>query len=184
MATRPPDPVQAAVTDFAGPARGLSVLVVEDEPSIAMFLVRALGAEGHTVDVATSGSEVVGRTDLDGYDIVLLDMKMSGLGGSEVFDYIRQLPGDLAARVIFSTGDVANIETQEFIERTGNPVQALYARGADGYDSPLSGRVNGRLGPAVLESIGVPHTGIFERQRPRPSTGSISRSDSRPLRSR
>jgi two-component system NtrC family sensor kinase len=62
------------------------------------------------------------RTDLDTYDLVLLDMKMPGIDGAELFDRLRQLPGDIASKVVFLTGDTANIATQEFIERTGSPV--------------------------------------------------------------
>ena len=102
--------------------RSLRVLVVDDEPAIGGFLKRTLTDHGHTVDYASSGFEVVDRTDLDTYDLLLLDMKMPGIDGAELFDHLRHLPGDIASKVLFLTGDPANIATQEFIERTGSPV--------------------------------------------------------------
>ena len=98
------------------------VLVVDDEPAVAGLLRRTLAGEGHSVDVASRGSNVVGRSDLDSYDLILLDIKMPGLGGEALFDHMRQLPGGVSSRIVFVTGDTANITTQEFIQRTGNPV--------------------------------------------------------------
>ena len=49
---------------------------------------------------------------------------MPGVGGAALFDYIRHLPGEVASRVVFVTGDTANIETQQVVGRTGNPMLA------------------------------------------------------------
>jgi CheY-like chemotaxis protein/anti-sigma regulatory factor (Ser/Thr protein kinase) len=120
----PEDSVGDREADSSPDGAGLRILVVDDEPAIAGFLSRALSDQGHVVDLAASGLEVVGRTDLDIYDLLLLDMKMPGIGGAELFENLRQLPGDIISRVVFVTGDTASITTQEFIERTGNPVLA------------------------------------------------------------
>ena len=91
---------------------------------IAEFLARVLSEQGHSIDTATSGSEVIGRANLGSYDLILLDMKMPGAGGAAVFDYIRQLPGEVTSKVVFVTGDTASIDTQEFVASTGNPMLA------------------------------------------------------------
>ena len=101
------------------PAR---LLVVDDEPAVADFIARTLGEMGHTVDIAVDGNEVVGRTDLDEYSLILLDVKMPGVGGIELYDHLRQLPGDLTSKVVFVTGDAADADTRAFLEQTGNLV--------------------------------------------------------------
>ena len=112
----------AAVTSTRSPLTSARLLVVDDEPAVAEIIARTLGELGHTVDIAGDGTEVVGRTDLDEYSLFLLDVKMPGIGGMELYDYMRQLPGDLASRVVFVTGDTADVDTREFLEKTGNPV--------------------------------------------------------------
>jgi DNA-binding response OmpR family regulator len=56
----------------------MNILVVEDEPLMADFLKRGLGAEGHVVTHAK-----------DGYDIILLDVMLPGRSGLDVCEAIR-----------------------------------------------------------------------------------------------
>ncbi len=60
---------------------GIRVLVVEDDPAIADFLVRALREEGYTVEHAADGH--AGRQRLTGetWDVVLLDRSLPGPDG-------------------------------------------------------------------------------------------------------
>ena len=102
----------------------MRILVVEDEPTVLEFLVRSLVEEGHDVESAASGSAVITRKDLDTFDAILLDIKMPGLSGSALFDYIRQIPGSVSSKVVFVTGDTLNIKTREFIDATGNALLA------------------------------------------------------------
>ena len=118
----PESPEEPAVR--GGRPEGMRVLVVEDEELVADVIARAIGYDGHRVDVAASGSEVVGRGDLDLYDLILMDMKMPGVDGAGLYEYLRGVRGDLTSRIVIVTGDTASIETQEFIQRTGSPVLA------------------------------------------------------------
>ena len=106
------------------PSRALKILVVEDEPLVADVMMRSLIQHGHQVDWASSGTEVVGWEGLQTYDLVLLDVKMPGIGGVAVFDHLRTVSEDIVSKVVIVTGDVASIETQEFIQRSGSPVLA------------------------------------------------------------
>ena len=96
----------------------LHVLVVDDEVAVGELVKRTLEEEGHQVDVARDGAEALRMIHLDDFDAVLLDMKMPGLGGPEVFNCIKSLRPEIAARVLFMTGDVASSDTKEFIEST------------------------------------------------------------------
>ena len=112
----------AAATSTGSIFTSAKLLVVDDEPAVADIIARTLGELGYTVDIAGDGTEVVGRTDLDEYSLFLLDVKMPGIGGMELYDYMHQLPGDLTSKVVFVTGDTADLDTRQFLERTGNLV--------------------------------------------------------------
>lgn len=96
----------------------LKVLAVDDERSVTMLLNRALTAQGHDVDIANDGAEALRMIFLNEYDAILLDVRMPGLGGSEVFRSIQVLRPDLAGRVLFITGDTVSPDTRTFLEQT------------------------------------------------------------------
>ena len=96
----------------------LKILAVDDERSVTMLLNRALVAQGHDVDVAHDGAEALRTIFLNDYDAILLDVRMPGLGGPEVFRSIEVLRPDLADRVLFITGDTVSPDTRTFLEQT------------------------------------------------------------------
>ncbi len=96
----------------------LKILAVDDERSVTMLLNRALMAQGHDVDIAHDGAEALRTIFLNEYDAILLDVRMPGLGGPEVFRSIEVLRPDLADRVLFITGDTVSPDTRMFLEQT------------------------------------------------------------------
>ncbi len=76
------------------------VLVVEDEDSISEPLAYMLRKEGYDVVVATTGPAGLEAFDRDGADLVLLDLMLPGLPGTEV---CRQLRTRSAVPVIMLT---------------------------------------------------------------------------------
>ena len=66
------------------------VLVVEDEPSYRETLAYMLGREGFEVVEAADGAEGLAAYDRSGADIVLLDLMMPGIPGTEVCRQLRQ----------------------------------------------------------------------------------------------
>jgi DNA-binding response OmpR family regulator len=60
------------------------VLVVEDEVVMAQAVAAGLRRCGHVVDIATDGEDALEKTDLLGYDLVLLDRDLPGIHGDEV----------------------------------------------------------------------------------------------------
>jgi two-component system response regulator RegX3 len=65
------------------------VLVVEDEESFSDALAYLLRSEGFEVAIATTGPEALEAFDRDGADLVLLDLMLPGLNGTEVCRAIR-----------------------------------------------------------------------------------------------
>lgn len=132
-----PTPVADRVTDLGrveAPLASASadlvarILVVDDEleiaESLADFLVRR---EGYTVNIARDGPQAKSFLESTAgsnaeVDLVLLDMRMPGLSGLEVLDWIRNHPDLRYTRVVLLTAAASNDEK----------VQALSA-GADDY---------------------------------------------------
>ena len=65
------------------------VLVVEDEESYSDALAYMLRKEGFEVAIATTGPDALTEFDRNGADIVLLDLMLPGLPGTEVCRQIR-----------------------------------------------------------------------------------------------
>ncbi|PZR51608.1 DNA-binding response regulator [Xylanimonas oleitrophica] len=66
------------------------ILVVEDEESYRDPLTYQLTREGFDVVEAASGTEALERFDAEGADLVLLDLMLPGLSGTEVCRQLRQ----------------------------------------------------------------------------------------------
>lgn len=70
----------------------MRIFLAEDETAIAGFLKEGLEEEGFAVDVATNGREALemAMTNLNEYDIMLLDWMMPGMSGIEICRSIRK----------------------------------------------------------------------------------------------
>jgi two-component system response regulator RegX3 len=66
------------------------VLVVEDEESFSDALSYMLRREGYEVAVAATGNDALATFDRSGADLVLLDLMLPGLSGTEVCRSLRQ----------------------------------------------------------------------------------------------
>jgi two-component system copper resistance phosphate regulon response regulator CusR len=70
----------------------MRIFLAEDETAIAAFLKDGLEEEGFAVDVATNGRAALemAMTNLNEYDIMLLDWMMPGVSGIEICRSIRK----------------------------------------------------------------------------------------------
>jgi Response regulator containing CheY-like receiver, AAA-type ATPase, and DNA-binding domains len=80
----------------------IQVLVVDDEKIMQDSLFRILIKEGYEVKTASSGEEAVEKFDCESFDIVLLDIKMPGIGGIETLRRIKEM--DPAITILIVTG--------------------------------------------------------------------------------
>lgn len=80
---------------------GMHILVIEDEPEIADFIVRGLREEGMTVEATENGLDGLYRLRAGAWDMVLLDGWLPGLDGLEVLRRFRQQ--DTKTPVLFLT---------------------------------------------------------------------------------
>lgn len=65
------------------------ILIVEDEKSFSEPLSFLLGKEGYQVEVAADGNEALIKFEKSGADLVLLDLMLPGMPGTEVCRQIR-----------------------------------------------------------------------------------------------
>lgn len=66
------------------------ILIVEDEESFSDPLSYLLGREGFEVEVVDNGADAVAVFDRSGADLILLDLMLPGMSGTEVCRRIRQ----------------------------------------------------------------------------------------------
>ena len=96
----------------ATPGRRLSILCAEDNPYGRVILNTILSEIGHHADFVGSGEEALAALPR-GYDVVLMDVTLPGIGGLDAARRIRALPGAAGATPIIGisgrsdTGDEA-----------------------------------------------------------------------------
>jgi two-component system NtrC family sensor kinase len=129
----PPSPAAVPERVAAVPAGGAAaspgsrprVLLIDDERSIRLALGRFMRRKGWEVDEAEDGASAVALLEVappDGYDLVVTDLRMPGMSGFEVHDWLAEHRSDLFNRLVIATGDVASQPVREFLSRITRPV--------------------------------------------------------------
>lgn len=89
------------------------ILYVEDEPdirTIAEIALRDIG--GFILETCSSGTEAIEKAEAFEPDLILLDVMMPGMDGSETLARLRQLKATATIPAIFMT---AKIQPQEVV---------------------------------------------------------------------
>jgi two-component system NtrC family sensor kinase len=115
------EPEDLAAPPARAPLAGGRVLVVDDEPQILHFMRATLEAWGHQVETAADGEEALSRALAGRFDIIITDVRMPRLGGRELFERLRHEAPEVAARVVFATGDTVRDDTMAFLAGSGRP---------------------------------------------------------------
>jgi heavy metal response regulator len=68
----------------------MRILVVEDHEKVAQFIKKGLQEQGYAVDVVTRGDEVLYMTQLNPYDLIVLDVMLPGQDGVSVTRDLRK----------------------------------------------------------------------------------------------
>ena len=107
-----------SITEETAPVKAANILVVDDEPSVLKFLCRTLEGQGYNVDGVQDAKEVLLKLRNGGYDLILLDIKLPGMSGIELYKHMQRREPSLAKKVVFITGDVMGGDTRSFLSRT------------------------------------------------------------------
>ena len=97
---------------------GQKILVVDDEPVVLEFIRDALVGEGYVVETMNSAEPALAMIRKKEYSLILLDIKLPGMSGIEVYKYIQQESPSLVEKIVFITGDIMGPDTKEFLSRT------------------------------------------------------------------
>ena len=100
------------------PVTAANILVVDDEPFILKFLCRTLKGQGYNVDGVQDAKEALLKLRNGDYDLILLDIKLPGTSGIELYKHMQKREPSLAKKVVFITGDVMGGDTRNFLSRT------------------------------------------------------------------
>ena len=88
-------------------ATGPRILVVDDEPKIRDFIVRALSAAGYAIDTACDGADGLRRALAGGYSLVILDLVMPEMDGRQMLTSLRRRYPGQPVLVLSCLTDVA-----------------------------------------------------------------------------
>ena len=105
----------ANINDFPGGTE--TILIVDDQETILDFLIEALQMLGYSVLLAENGQDAIEIYEANpgAVDLVLMDMIMPKVGGSEAFTRIREI--DPNAKILLSSGFVNEEDIQHLLEQ-------------------------------------------------------------------
>jgi len=148
LQSQPPLAVAADAPALAVVGGRERILLVDDEAAIRDVTARMLESAGYQVRAVASGELAIEayRQDEAGFELVLMDMSMPGMGGRKAM--LAIMAGDPAARVLIASGYAAD-----------GQVQAALEGGAVGYVAKPFRRTE--LLAAVRAALEGGQTGVF-----------------------
>ena len=81
-------------------------LVVDDEPGVCAAVQAILETEAIAAETCTSSTQAAGLIKGDGYDLVILDLKMPEMDGMELYEDVRESSPDSIYIIITAYGTV------------------------------------------------------------------------------
>jgi CheY-like chemotaxis protein len=100
----------------------LPVLLIEDEPAVMAYVRAALERSGYSVVCTESGAEGLRLLASEKFLGVVSDMRTpGGVDGADVHAWLAKNCPQLAQRIVFITGDIANEDTAATLRKTGAP---------------------------------------------------------------
>jgi len=87
------------------------LLVIDDDASLRTLFRRMLSREGFDVDLASDGDAGLAYIRDSDYDVIILDLMMTGVSGFDVLDQLMQNRPSLLQRVVVASA--ASVRTLE-----------------------------------------------------------------------
>lgn len=94
------------------------VLVAEDDPD-CMLAITDILRKDHEVTAVRNGQEAMHNLKKEDFDLLIVDCRMPGLNGVELYRWLLENKSELQRKVIFMTGDIFVPEIKSFLENTG-----------------------------------------------------------------
>jgi DNA-binding response OmpR family regulator len=135
------------------PAR---ILLVDDEAAIRLTLCAMLQRASYDVTSAENGAEAVECLERQAFDLLLVDLKMPGMGGMEVVAAARQRQSDIAVIVLTGHGSLDTAVEGlhqgifDYLLKTTEPAQVL-----ERVKAGLATREQARRQQTLLDVVGA-----------------------------
>jgi DNA-binding response OmpR family regulator len=136
------------------------VLVVDDDVAIRKMVSAVLKREQLAVDVAADGEQALNLIAERQYDVIVLDLMMSAISGTEVLTRLHATPTGTKCVVIMSAGSEAVLDGLD-----SNLIQAKLRKPFD-----LSELVQAVHACVAGTDSMVPATRNYPRRKPHPSS--------------
>jgi two-component system copper resistance phosphate regulon response regulator CusR len=91
----------------------MRLLLIEDEEKVSRFIVKGLVAERFAVDVATEGEGGLELAQTYSYDLIILDLMLPGLNGTEVLRLVRR-QNERVPVLVLTARDAISDKVQHF----------------------------------------------------------------------
>lgn len=89
------------------------VLLVDDEEELVTTIVERLGYRGWSAKYALTGPEALQMMKDESFDIVVLDLKMPGMSGEQVFEKMQRSGYNIPVLMITGHGGYVEEEDQQ-----------------------------------------------------------------------
>ena len=89
------------------PSPSVSIYIVDDDEGVRQSLAALLLARGHQAQTFSSGPDFLAQADLAQPGCVLLDLRMDGMSGLQVFEAMRQQGSVLKTVFLSAHGELA-----------------------------------------------------------------------------
>ncbi len=85
------------------------ILVVDDSPQISKALSDLLGASGYSVRAAPSGERALQIMETTAFDLVLTDLKMTGMSGIDLAKKVMERMPGVPVVILTGYGDMDSV---------------------------------------------------------------------------
>ena len=84
----------------------MRILVIEDDPTVAQYVVKGLGESGHEVDHVADGQGGLRLATENSFDALVVDRMLPGMDGLSVIQSIRAADNQTPVLILSALGDV------------------------------------------------------------------------------
>jgi len=84
----------------------MRILVIEDDPTVAQYVVRGLNSSGHDVDHVADGRDGLRVATDQAFDVMVVDRMLPGMDGLTVVETIRAAENQTPVLILSALGDV------------------------------------------------------------------------------
>jgi len=96
------------------PLQAIRILVVEDNKVNQLIATKLLNSRGASVDIANNGVEALQKVSMNPYDVILMDIQMPEMDGTEATVKIRENPDFKELPIIAMTANVLEDDVKNY----------------------------------------------------------------------